>query len=54
MFNQLLFVYLFMLRNSSYLKPELLIMTQAENKFNWRNGAIKLHKQGIVVGPVAE
>lgn len=53
-FDQLLFVFLFLLRNSSNLKPELLIMTQAANQLNLRNGAIKLHKQRIVVMPVAE
>lgn len=34
MFDQLLFVFPFLLRNSSNLKPELLIMTQAEHELN--------------------
>lgn len=40
MFDQLLFVFPFLLRNSSNLKRELLIMTQAENKLKeWCNKA---------------
>lgn len=41
MFDQLLFVFPFLLRNSSNLKSELLIMTQAENEFQMKESRNK-------------